>query len=103
MTRREFLAAAGSAAWLAQAAASNPPRMGGSPTAFSVRMHAAQPFDIIEHCHNLGLSGTETSRPPSTPESQKTFRQKLETYHMRVIFNVPLPRKKENVNTLRAE
>jgi len=101
MTRRQYLAAAGSAAWLAQRASSAPPampRMGGSPTAFSLRMHSGQPFDIVEHCHKLGLSGVETARPPSTPEAQKTLRQKLEAYDMRVIFNVPLPRKKDDLD-----
>ena len=73
--------------------------MGGAPTAFSLRMRAGQPFDIVEHCHGLGLSGIETSRPPATPEAQKIFREKLEAYNIRVIFNVPLPRKKEDVDT----
>ncbi len=105
LTRRQVLAAAGSAAWLSSAARAQaaPPRMGGAPTAFSLRMRAAreskQPFDIVEHCHKLGLSGIETSRPPATPEALKGFRQKLEAYNMRVIFNVPLPRKKEDIDT----
>jgi sugar phosphate isomerase/epimerase len=72
--------------------------MGGAPTAFSLRMHSGQPFDIVEHCHKLGLSGVETARPPATPDAQKSFRQKLEGYNMRVIFNVPLPRKKEDLD-----
>jgi sugar phosphate isomerase/epimerase len=73
-------------------------RMGGAPTAFSLRMRSGQPFDIVEHCHRLGLSGIETARPPATPEAQRSFRQKLEAYNMRVIFNVPLPRKKEDLD-----
>lgn len=101
MTRRQWLHAAGSAAYFARRAGAAPsamPRMGGSPTAFSVRLHSGQPFDIVEHCHGLGLSGTETARPPATPDAQKSFRQKLEAYNMRVIFNVPLPRKKEDLD-----
>ena len=77
--------------------------MGGTPTAFSLRMRAAreshQPFDIVEHCHGLGLSGVETSQPPATPDAQKVFRGKLEAYEMRVVFNVPLPRGKEDLDT----
>ncbi len=72
--------------------------MGGAPTAFSIRAHATPPFDIVEHCHSLGLSGVETGRPPATPEARKSFRAKLEAYDMRVIFNVPLPRKKEDLD-----
>ena len=103
LTRRQVLAAT-SAAWLSPSSAQAQktfPRMGGSPTAFSLRAKAAraggQPFDIVEHCHRLGLSGTETAKPPDTPEAIKSFRQKLEAYNMRVIFNVPLPHKREDV------
>jgi sugar phosphate isomerase/epimerase len=103
LTRRQMLAGAGSVAWLSQSAAraqTSLPRMGGAPTAFSIRMRAARsgdkPFDIVEHCHGLGLSVIETSRPPTTPEAITSFRQKLEEYNMRVIFNVPLPRTRED-------
>jgi sugar phosphate isomerase/epimerase len=100
LTRRQVLAAAGSAALLR--AQKSFPRMGGAPTAFSVRARAAregnQPFDIVEHCHGLGLGGVETSRPPATPDAVKSFRQKLEGYNMRVIFNVALPRTKEDLD-----
>lgn len=101
MTRRQLLQSAGSAAWLAQNIRSAPsamPRMGGAPTAFSLRARANQPFDIVEHCHGLGLGGIETSRPPATSDARKSFRQKLEAYNMQVIFNVPLPRKKEDLD-----
>jgi 3-oxoisoapionate decarboxylase len=99
MTRRQWLHVAGSAAWLARGAcAASMARMGGASTAFSLRMRSGQPFDIVEHCHRLGLSGIETARPPATPEAQRSFRQKLEAYNMRVIFNVPLPRKKEDLD-----
>jgi 3-oxoisoapionate decarboxylase len=104
LTRRQMLAA-GSAAWLTQSSAqaqSAMPRMGGAPTAFSLRIRAGResqkPFDIVEHCHRLGLGGIETSQPPATPDAQKSFRQKLESYNMRVVFNVPLPRKSEDID-----
>jgi sugar phosphate isomerase/epimerase len=88
------------AAGLAQIArsASSPPHMGGAPTAFSNRMHAGPSFDMVEHCHTLGMSGIETARPPATGEAQKALREKLEAYGMRVIFNVPLPRRKEDLD-----
>ncbi len=77
------------------------PRMGGAPTAFSLRMRAGRDtgsrFDIVEHCHGLGLSGVETSQPPTTPDSIKAFRQKLDSYNMWVIYNVPLPRNPDGV------
>lgn len=104
LTRRQVLAAAGSAVVLR--AQRSFPRMGGAPTAFSLRARAArggsQPFDIVEHCHGLGLSGIETARPPATPDAVKSFRQKLEAYDMRVIFNVGLPRTKEDLDAFDA-
>jgi 3-oxoisoapionate decarboxylase len=101
MTRRQLLAATGSAAFLASAAsAANTTRMGGAPTAFSVRMRASRqenkPFDIVEHCHAIGLGGIETSQPP-VGDASKAFRDKLEAYDMRVVFNVPLPRTADDV------
>jgi sugar phosphate isomerase/epimerase len=105
LTRRQMLAAAGSAAWLSQSGLRAEPltrRMGGAPTAFSLRARAGrdgkQPFDIVEHCHRLGLGGIETHQPPATLDAQKAFRDKLESYQMRVVFNVPLPRKKEDID-----
>jgi len=106
MTRRHLLSAAGSAAWLAQRSAAQEQKtlehMGGAPTAFSVRARASRegnaPFNILEHCHRLGLGVIETSQPPTTPDALKSFREKLDAYHMRVIFNVPMPRKKEDLD-----
>jgi hypothetical protein len=40
-------------------------RMGSAPTAFWKRIQAGpasgQPFDIIEYCHKLGLTGVQTN------------------------------------------
>jgi sugar phosphate isomerase/epimerase len=96
LTRRQVLAGACFAPFAARAQKSYP-RMGGSPTAFSLRSKNAKPFDIIEHCHTLGLGGTETGQPPSTPEAIQALRARLDSYHMRIIFNVPMPRRKEDV------
>jgi 3-oxoisoapionate decarboxylase len=98
LTRRQVLAAACLSPLGAQAQISKS-RMGGSPTAFSIRAKSGQPFDIVEHCHSLGLSGAETGRPPATPESIRSLRQKLDAYNMRIVFNVPLPRGREDLET----
>ena len=63
MTRREILAAGAASALLslkpaAAQASGDKGLLGGSPTTFSVRAKAAklnnQPFDVVEHCHELG-------------------------------------------------
>ncbi len=75
--------------------------LGGSPTAFSVRAKAAkannQPFDIVEHCHRLGLSGAESGLFSPSPESVKSMRQKIDSYNMVVMVNVPLPKTEADV------
>ncbi len=125
-TRRQILALAGAApAWLASnssaEAAPNFRRMGGAPTAFSVRMSGgrgrggpggrgagaapgggrgpggapggAPQFDIIEHCHNIGLGGVQISRIPSTdPEAVKKLRARIEEYGFHLIIDVAWPR-----------
>jgi sugar phosphate isomerase/epimerase len=70
--------------------------LGGSPTAFSVRAKAAklnnQQFDVVEHCHQLGLAGAESGQFSSAPEAVKAMRQKIDAYGMTVIVNIPLPK-----------
>src|SRR2546423_3728067 len=106
VSRRQMLAAAASAsAWLSLKSAagdvSGSRRMGGAPTAFSLRMRAArqanQPFDMVEHCHSLGLGGAETSLPSTDPEAVRKFRQKAEGYNMQIVLNAPLPRAQGDV------
>ena len=103
MTRRQVLAAAGSAAaWMAlPARAEGKTRMGGTPTGFSLRARAGRqggkPFDILEHCHNLGLGGVETALGSTTPDAVKAFRQKAEGYNLPVILNTQLPRNEGDV------
>jgi sugar phosphate isomerase/epimerase len=99
MTRRGFVCAAFAAA---QASAKAFPRLCGTPTTFSVRAKNAKPFDIVEHCHQLGLGGTETGAPPSTPEAIRALRSRLDAYNMRVVFNVPMPKRKEDVEAFEA-
>ena len=103
MTRRQVLAAAGSvAASIAlPARPEGKTRMGGTPTGFSLRARAGRqsgkPFDILEHCHNLGLGGVETALPATTPDAVKAFRTKAEGYSLPVILNTPLPRGEADV------
>jgi 3-oxoisoapionate decarboxylase len=100
MTRRQFIALASSApAWLSYpssaAAAASSPRMGGAPTAFSLRQQAARrnglSFDMIEHCHDLGLGGVQTTPPSTDPEAIRKFRERLEAYNMHLVCDPRLP------------
>lgn len=71
------------------------PRLGGAPTAFSQRMRAARaagkPFDIVEHCHELGLGGVETFLPKDA-DGVKKLRGQVEAYQMLLVLNAPLPK-----------
>ena len=113
MTRRELLAMAGFApGWLSAAtmSAQTPsfPRMGGTPSAFGVRSRGAGGgrgaggFDIVEHCHNIGLYGVQTN-PPSDPEALKRFRQKLESYQMTLVCDPRLPTDASGVDAFEAQ
>jgi sugar phosphate isomerase/epimerase len=113
LTRRQVLAMAGAASALSAVNASaaragaggaspapgapqGAPKMGGAPTAFSVRARAGrgggQPFDIIEHCHSIGLSGVQTNPPSTDPAEIKKFRQRLDAYGMHLICDARFPR-----------
>src|ERR1035437_6790027 len=103
ISRRQVLAMAGPAtAWLALPSTSQAwqapdrTRMGGAPTAFAVRSQAARrggkPFDMVEHCHGLGLAGVQTNPPSTDAEAIKKFRERVEAYHMHLICDPRLPR-----------
>ncbi len=105
MTRREILSTAASAcAWLSAQSVnsqSSRPRLGGAPTAFSLRMRAARqenkPFDFVEYCHGLGLGGVETTLPKDADGVRK-MRHQVETYGMQLYLNTPLPRAEGDVD-----
>ena len=113
MTRRDVLVLAASApAWLAPfpeaaCAGDNPPRMGGAPTAFWQRIRASQgggqPFDMIDHCHSLGLGGVQTNPPSTDADAIKLFRARLERYQMYLICDPRLPRQKSDVDSFEAQ
>jgi sugar phosphate isomerase/epimerase len=93
------------------------PRLGGAPTAFAVRSRAAGGgrgrggpdagrgagdetpgrgagpggFDIVQHCHDIGLSGVQTNPPSTDAEAIKKFRERLESLDMYLICDPRLP------------
>jgi sugar phosphate isomerase/epimerase len=99
MTRREWLAAAGAAAtWFAAGEAQEKPlrHMGGAPAGFPMHTRAARgggkPFDFVEYCHSLGFGVVETRVDLGKPDAVHDLRRKLDSYQMRAILDVPLPR-----------
>jgi 3-oxoisoapionate decarboxylase len=108
ISRREILALAGPASALlasqstASAAPANPRRMGGAPTAFALHMRASRsggpPFDLIEHCHSIGLAGVQTNPPSTDSEAIGEFRARIEGYNMHLICDPRLPRQKSEVD-----
>jgi 3-oxoisoapionate decarboxylase len=103
MTRREMLATAGTTlAWLSTSglpgkegvAAQGLPmlkNMGGEGPGFGNRSRAGG-FDILEHCHTLGLGVVRLNVPPGGPDAVSAIRKKLDAYGMRCIVSVPPPR-----------
>ncbi len=91
MPTRKARLAAGAASFLmsAQEQESRLKNIGGAAAGFPIRTRVARPFDLIEHCHFLGLGVVETRLPSSDP---KTFRQRIEAYGMRVILDAGYPR-----------
>jgi sugar phosphate isomerase/epimerase len=117
MTRREILTAAGAAAFLSALPAGmeaetvpNPygkRGMGGAPTAFTAHNGGGggrgngqpRPFsdEFLDYCHSLGLGGAEMGGPPTDAEGIHKLRDKLQTYDMHVIFNIPLPKAEDDL------
>lgn len=91
----------------AGAAPPTAPKMGGAPTAFSLRMRGArgggQPFDIIEHCHSIGLAGVQTNPPSTDPAEIKKFRQRLDGYGMHLVCDPRLPRQESDLAAFEAQ
>lgn len=118
ISRRQILAMAGAAsAWSAlkpsveaqnaaqspgaPVAVKGPIRMGASPAAFMGAFMGARatgkPFDMIEHCHKLGLGGIQWNPPSTDPKEIRAFRQKLENYNMHLVSDPRLPKQKSDV------
>jgi 3-oxoisoapionate decarboxylase len=102
MTRREVLAAAGCVPALLsrlEADTKNPHGkrgLGATPTGFAQRLRANSqakpPVDFVDYCHNLGLGGIEMRLSSNDIEAARNFRQKLDSYDMHAILNIPLPK-----------
>ena len=125
VSRRQILAMAGAApAWsalhcsaraeetsrspgLSTAFVPPAPLMGGTPTAFALRARAARasgkPFDIVGHCHDIGLGGVQTNPPSIDPEAIKKFRQRLEGWGMHLICDPRLPHQESDVEAFEAQ
>lgn len=93
MTRRQILAAAASAPALWAAGQLPLKNMGMAPTAASLRSRAfKQGFDMVEHCHSLGLGAAQTRLAANDAETVANFRKKAEGYNMRAVLSAPLPK-----------
>ena len=77
--------------------------MGGTPTAFALRSKAAREsgdrFDMIEHCHGLGLGGVQLNPSSTDPEAVRRFRRRLEEYGMHLICSPRLPMQEEELES----
>jgi sugar phosphate isomerase/epimerase len=100
MTRREMLAGTGATlTWLSTRSLTDLgaqalpmlKNMGGEGPGFGNRSRAGG-FDILEHCHNLGLGAVRLSVPQGGPDAVRAVRKKLDTYGMRCIVSVSPPR-----------
>ena len=99
LSRRDLLAGAAlytAASAFAADTVSNPKGklgLGVAPAGFGQRSraNAAAKVEMIDWAHENGYGGFETRLPPADPEDARKFRNKLETYNMRAIFDIPLP------------
>ena len=65
--------------------------MGGEPPGFGHRSRAGN-FDILEHCHSLGLGAVRMNLPSSDPDAVRQLRRRIEGYGMRVIISLAPPK-----------
>ncbi len=110
ISRRQMMAVAGAVpVWLAsrsglKGGTVDKTRLGGAPTAFFIEARrSGQPFDIIEHCHSLGLGGVQTNPPSTDPAAVKKFRERLEAYNMYLISDPRLPKRAEDLDAFETQ
>ena len=65
--------------------------MGGEGPGFGNRSRAGG-FDILEHCHSLGLGVVRLNVPQGGPDAVRGVRKKLDSYGMRCIVSIAPPR-----------
>ncbi|MCC7175329.1 MAG: sugar phosphate isomerase/epimerase [Bryobacterales bacterium] len=63
---------------------------------------ALPPFDIIEYAREMNVGVVEASPPAMDSESIRKFRQRLESYNLRVIMGAPLPKDPSGVEAFDA-
>jgi sugar phosphate isomerase/epimerase len=125
-----MLAAAGStAAFFLKGAAAEPrvlKLMGVASTSFGARMRAGgggfgppragrggaaappppapimPPFDIMDYAHEVGVGSVETMLTSYAPDVVRKFRQKLDSYNLRVILSPRLPNQASDVEAFDA-
>jgi sugar phosphate isomerase/epimerase len=106
LNRRELFGAMAAATLAAQDGPKPMRNIGGAPAGFPIRSRAgrggAKPFDFVEHCRTLGVGVVETRLPSTEPEAIKAFRQRIESYRMRVILDVGYPRDEAGVGAFDA-
>lgn len=80
----------------AQTSSQTSRNLGGAPAGFPVRSRAEReahrPFDFLDYFHSLGLGVAETRLDTTNADAVRSFRQRLESYKMRAILDIPLPR-----------
>lgn len=100
MTRREMIAGTGATlTWLSTRGLTGIEaqalpmlkNMGGEGPGFANRSRAGG-FNILEHCHDLGLGAVRLNVPQGGPDAVRAVRQKLDAYGMRCIVSVAPPR-----------
>ncbi|HUK16428.1 MAG TPA: sugar phosphate isomerase/epimerase family protein [Bryobacteraceae bacterium] len=124
MTRREAMAAAGAAAAFVLKPAGAEPRvlknMGVASTSFGARIRAGgggrggrgsgapaaapimPPFDIMDYAHETGVGSVETMLTSYDADAIRKFRQRLDSYNLRLILSPRLPSEPSDVEAFDA-
>jgi sugar phosphate isomerase/epimerase len=91
------------------------PREGGRPPGQTGQVPPRRPeagmgggmipgsFDIVEHCHKIGMGGVQTNPPSTDPAEIKKFRARLEAYDMHLVSDPRLPRDASEVPAFEAQ
>jgi len=61
------------------------------------------PFDIMDYAHETGVGSVETTLASYDPDAIRKFRQKLDSYNLRVILSPRLPNQPSDVETFDAQ
>jgi sugar phosphate isomerase/epimerase len=67
-------------------------KLGATPSVFSLRARSqagAKPFDIVEHCRKIGLSGVQTSLEAIELDLAANLGKRVRTYGLELILDSP--------------